>query len=262
MTFIILGVFGVLAGITASLFGFGGGFVVVPLLYHLLGANNPSSMHIAVATSTSIMIINSINAAYKHNKNKNIIWHIVFPLIIYIAIGAILGVYLTKFMNDNIIRWCFIAYMIYTIYDCLAKKDFINNTALNIRSLNRYLNFGLGILIGIVATALGVGGSVMTVPLMRRLGAKMKNAVAMANPLSFPVGLVGTIGYTALAHTQGVHLGNYYVGFIYLPAFLFLAVGGLIGVPIGAKLVNKIPDTVHAKIYILLLVIVLVAMLF
>jgi uncharacterized membrane protein YfcA len=260
IVFMVLGIFGILTGISASLFGFGGGFVVVPLLYHLLGATNEFSMYIAVATSTAIMIVNSLNATYKHNKKGNVIWHMVFPLIIYIGIGAIIGVFLSKFLNSNIIRWCFIIYMGYTIFDCLAKKHFIHHSASELKFINKYLNLVIGVVIGVVATVLGVGGSVMTVPLMRKLGAKMKNAVAMANPLSFPVGLMGAIGYVILAYSQNIHLGTNYFGFIYLPAFLFLVIGGFVGVPIGSRLINKIPDAIHAKIYILLLFIVLIAM--
>lgn len=47
MFYLLLTLFGCLTGITAVLFGFGGGFVVVPLLYRLLtashGADDPIS---------------------------------------------------------------------------------------------------------------------------------------------------------------------------------------------------------------------------
>ena len=261
MTFLILGAFGLLTGITASLFGFGGGFIIVPLLYHILGTNNPNSMHVAIATSTSIMIINSLNATYKHHKTKNIMWNLVFPLVFYIAFGAVIGVYVAKFMSNAIIKLTFVVYMGYTIYDCISNKQFISHNATNITSMNKHLNIIVGIIIGFIATVLGVGGSVMTVPLMRKLGAKMKNAVAIANPLSLPVAFVGAVGYTISAYIQNINLGSNYVGFIYLPAFLFLVIGGFIGVPIGSKLTKKISDTIHAKVYILLLFLVLIAML-
>ncbi|MBP9743410.1 MAG: sulfite exporter TauE/SafE family protein [Burkholderiales bacterium] len=258
MIFIVLGLFGILGGIGSSLFGFGGGFIIVPLLYHVLGTHHPLSMHIAVATSTGTIVINSLNAMYKHR--KNIIWNKVFPLVIYIAIGSVIGVYLTKFMNNTIIRWCFVAFIAYTIYNCVAGKNFINCSDVEIKPLNKYLNFVAGILIGIIATIIGIGGSVLTVPLMRKLGAKMKNAVAMANPLSFPVGLIGVIGFTILAYSSHINLGNEYIGFIYLPALATLIIGGFIGVPIGALLVDKVSDVLHAKIYIVLLILVLLAM--
>ncbi len=45
---------GILAGVLATMFGFGGGFVVVPLLFWLLplhGVSKEYAMHSAVGTS-------------------------------------------------------------------------------------------------------------------------------------------------------------------------------------------------------------------
>ncbi|MGW9211440.1 TSUP family transporter [Embleya sp. NPDC055664] len=51
--------------------------------------------------------------------------------------------------------------------------------------------------IGAVAACRGVGGSVMTVPLLRRRGLPMADAAAMANPLSLPVAMVASIVYAS-----------------------------------------------------------------
>mgnify|MGYP006900066238 CR=1 FL=1 len=53
---------GFTTGITTVLFGFGGGFVVVPLVYQLLVRQQllaGNAMYIAVATSTAVMIFNA-----------------------------------------------------------------------------------------------------------------------------------------------------------------------------------------------------------
>ena len=58
MLYLVLALFGVLSGVTTVLFGFGGGFVAVPVLCRLRAghaADDPAAlaaMHIAVATST------------------------------------------------------------------------------------------------------------------------------------------------------------------------------------------------------------------
>lgn len=60
MTMIIIyTLIGVLIGILSSLFGFGGGFVVVPILYAFLPASVPGDyiMHTAIGTSLAVMII-------------------------------------------------------------------------------------------------------------------------------------------------------------------------------------------------------------
>lgn len=64
---------GGLAGVTTVLFGFGGGFVVVPLLYTLLMAVHgldsgigQAAMHIAVATSTALMVFAASLSTWRH----------------------------------------------------------------------------------------------------------------------------------------------------------------------------------------------------
>lgn len=52
---------GVLSGVTTALFGFGGGFVTVPVVY-AVAATGPAAMHVAVGTSAVVMLVNSLGA--------------------------------------------------------------------------------------------------------------------------------------------------------------------------------------------------------
>lgn len=53
---------------------------------------------------------------------------------------------------------------------------------------------------------------------------------------------------------------NGFFGYIYLPAFGLLAVGSLIGVRLALPHAGKIPDKLHARTYIALLALVLLAL--
>jgi uncharacterized membrane protein YfcA len=261
LTIVILSFFGILGGIFAVLFGFGGGFIIVPLMYHLSGASHtPYSMHIAVSTSVVIMIINSFNATYKSHKHNRIIWSMIFPLALYIAVGSIIGVFVAQYMSSKVIHWLFILFIFYTIVTCITNKKFIHQSSNTIKLITKTENLIFGLIIGGISSILGVGGSLMTVPLMRNLGVKMENAVAMANPLSFTVAIISSIGYISLTFSQHIHLGKLYFGFIYLPALIILTVGGFIGVYIGHHLTRFLSDKMHAKIYIASLIMVLLIM--
>jgi len=72
---------GILTGILAGLFGFGGGFVIVPLVYHLFpkfgmltSANQHFAMQVGVATSTAVVIVGTAYSAFKHHRAGNIDW--------------------------------------------------------------------------------------------------------------------------------------------------------------------------------------------
>ncbi|MBU5900734.1 hypothetical protein JVW24_26815, partial [Vibrio cholerae O1] len=66
----------------------------------------------------------------------------------------------------------------------------------------------------VIAAMLGVGGSVMTVPLLRRHGYEMKDCVSAANPLSSGIALMGAGMYGWLGH--GKIAGAGYLGYVNL----------------------------------------------
>ena len=88
----------------------------------------------------------------------------------------------------------------------------------------------------------------------------MRKAVALANPLSFPVAIVGSLTYVLAAEANGIRLGTGYLGFIYLPGFVILSAFSILGVEVAIRVLPKVPDKVHAFVYIGLLAVVLAAM--
>lgn len=264
MSLLILATFGCMTGITTVLFGFGGGFVVVPLVYHLLiSSHDPgdfgydSAMQIAVATSTAVMVVSASMATLKQHHAKKLARGYIWPLSGYIATGAVAGAVLANFMTSDGVRMAFVVYLLLTITDCLFRKGFLLGLDQTEKAL-RGIPFK-GITIGTIATLLGVGGSVMTVPMLRRTGLSMAQSSALANPLSMPVALVGSLMYVITGQMETQQLSYVFLGYIYLPAFCLLTVGSLIGVRLAMPHAGKIPDELHARIYIALLVLVLLA---
>ncbi|MBO1540070.1 sulfite exporter TauE/SafE family protein [Pseudomonas sp. OA65] len=268
MFYVLLACFGCLSGITAVLFGFGGGFVVVPLLYRMLitshGADDPvgqSAMHIAVTTSTCVMIVNALIATVKHHRAGNLIRHYVWPLGGFIGLGAVVGAVGAMWASSEVIRYGFIVYLGVTILDCLFRRGFLTQSDGAVpRRLGRAEVSAGGISIGAIATFLGVGGSVMTVPLLRRCGLNMSRATSMANPLSLPVAVAGTLTYMAMAGFTEFDLGPWFVGYIDLMAFAVLTLGALLGIRLATPWIGRIPDKVHARVYVGLLMLVLIGM--
>ena len=99
----------------------------------------------------------------------------------------------------------------------------------------------------------------MTVPLLRRCGLSMSQATSMANPLSVPVALAGTLTYMTLAGFTESDLGVWYIGYVDVLAFALLTVGSLLGIRLASRWIGRIPDRLHAWIYIGLLIVVLLS---
>lgn len=265
--YVLLAACGALAGVSTVLFGFGGGFVVVPLLYHALTqlqgpaqADAGSAMQIAVATSTCVMVFGSAMATARHQRAGSLDWALVRPLLGFIALGSAAGALTASAVQGAWLRWAFVAYLALTILDGLLRPGFLTRPAQRQDGAGWRANALAGLAIGWVAALLGVGGSVMTVPLLRRRGISMTGATAMANPLALPVALAGSATY-ALLSPPGLALpGGWHLGYVDLRAFAVLVVGSLVGIRAAAPWIGAIPDRVHARVYMGLLVAVLVAM--
>jgi uncharacterized membrane protein YfcA len=265
--YLALLLFGCLAGATTVMFGFGGGFVVVPLMYAMvMAAHGPdtavghAAMHIAVATSTCVMVFAALMATLRHHRAGTVAWGEVRPLVGYIALGAVAGAMAAVSLSGDWVRWAFVVYLGATIFDSLVRPGFLHEATPRLRPMAPLPTAAAGVVIGAVAAFLGVGGSVMTVPLMRRRGASMTAATAMANPLSLPMALTGTATYVLLARNEAA-FGTWYAGYVDLRAFLVLVAGSWIGIRLASPLIGRIPDRLHAKVYLLLLAVVLVVML-
>ncbi len=147
--------------------------------------------------------------------------------------------------------------MLVTIVDCLVSRRFLKGC--EARPLSMSTTTVGGVAMGAVAALLGVGGSVMTVPLLRRHGFSMKHCISHANPLSLPVALCATITYTFDGWGKIPDSG--FIGYISLTTLVTLVVAGGIGITISQRYFPKIPDWWHARLYVLLLIAVLIAML-
>ncbi|KAA9166989.1 sulfite exporter TauE/SafE family protein, partial [Delftia sp. BR1] len=141
---LLLLAFGVLAGVTTVLFGFGGGFVAVPLLYALLtsihGADSAigqAAMHIAVATSTCVMIFGASMATLRQHRAGALPWDQVRPLAGFIAAGAVAGAAAATWISGDWVRWAFIAYLALTIADALLRPGFVHGTAAGMQPMGR-----------------------------------------------------------------------------------------------------------------------------
>ncbi|MFB9431077.1 sulfite exporter TauE/SafE family protein [Streptoalloteichus tenebrarius] len=252
---------GCLTGVTTVLFGFGGGFITVPVVFAVVAATTGAdAMHTAVATSTAVMVVNASWATVTQIRSGRLRREYLHPLITFIAVGSALGALAANSASDTVLHVLFIAYLAVTVVDSVVRRGFTDDRSRSeeVRPLSRFASTAGGVGIGAVASFLGVGGSVMTVPLLRRRGLPMAEAAAMANPLSVPVALVGTLVYALGARPEAHHPGQ--VGYVNLVAAAALLCGSLPTIAITRRVAGRVPDRVHAIAYVGFLVLVLVAM--
>uniref|UniRef100_UPI002A7F69D9 TSUP family transporter n=1 Tax=Streptomyces sp. CRN 30 TaxID=3075613 RepID=UPI002A7F69D9 len=158
----------------------------------------------------------------------------------------------------------FVAYVALTVVDLLLRPGFLRPAGQPGTGPDgpRPLPPVLGAPIGAVAAFLGVGGSVMTVPAMRRAGHTMGVAASLANPLTFAIALPAaavSLAGAGPAALSGAHA--HLVGLVDTGAAAALLLGALPVIAVLRRRPPRIPDRAHSWAYVALLVLVAAAML-
>lgn len=255
---IVFGV-GILTGLTTVLFGFGGGFVTVPVLLATDAALGGAAPRVAVATSAVVMVVNAgiATAATRRDLLRALLsGGPALPLLL--ALGGTVGALAARWAPADLTRWAFVAYLAGTIVDLLLRPGFLR-PAEPVPERAR-IPAVAGVPIGAVAAFLGVGGSVLTVPLLRRAGHPMRTATALANPLTLAIAVPATVVFLAAAGRPAGTGGVALLGSVDLGAAGALLAGAVPVIVALRRRPPRLPDRRYAQGYLALLIVVTAVM--
>jgi len=212
---------GLIAGFASGHLGIGGGIITKPAIRLVLGY----SALIAVGTPLLVNIPTVLSGVYVYNRNdlidKRVAYHMMAPA----AIGAVLGSYLTSFINGSLIL-IFSAIVIFILglqlpMDIGPKKEMTFSSPTLIV---------IALIIGSMSGFLGLGGGFLLVPFLSLIiGHKMKVAFGTSLTIILAITIPGAI----------IH---YLLGHIDLNLALNLIVGVIPGAIIGARVAIGLPE--------------------
>ncbi|WP_030418910.1 sulfite exporter TauE/SafE family protein [Streptomyces sp. NRRL F-5065] len=258
---LLLGI-GVLTGVTTVLFGFGGGFVTVPVVLWVDAGLGPDAVRVATATSAVVMVVNAGFATAVTPRHLLDRLRGSGGLVLLLAAGASAGAFAALHAPSGPVRWAFVVYVAVTLADLLLRPGFLRARAEETTGGPEPLRAWVGAPIGVVAAFLGVGGSVLTVPAMRRAGHTMRVATVLANPLTLAIALPATVVSLAGAVAPATaRLPAHLVGTVDLRAAALLLIGALPVIAVLRRRPPRITDRTHAWAYAALLAVVILAML-
>jgi uncharacterized protein len=245
---------GMAAGLLAGLFGIGGGLIMVPVLVLLFSAQGfPEHlvMIMSIATSLATIIFTSISSLLMHHRLGAVLWPKVFRLAPGIMIGAGIGAVIADQIEADLLRLIFIVYLLY-----VGTQMAMQTKPKPGRSQSPgLLDFVVAVVIGLMSSLVGIGGGTLTVPFLVHFQTPMRNAVAVSSACGLPIAIAGTVSYAILGR-HVLHLPEWSLGYVYLPAFLGILLSSIVTAPIGAKLANRLPAQ-HLKRYFALLIYVM-----
>lgn len=181
---------GLAAGLLSGLFGVGGGTVIVPMLVLLLAFDQ----RLAAGTSLAAIIPTATVGVISYAVHDSVAWIPALVLALGAVVGAQGGTWLLARVPQNALRWGFVAFLVFVIvmlFIVVPSRD----ASLGLTWGSALGLLALGVVTGILAGLLGVGGGVVVVPaLMILFGTSDLVAKGTSLLMMIPTAISGTIG--------------------------------------------------------------------
>jgi uncharacterized membrane protein YfcA len=237
---------GCVAGVTAGLFGVGGGFIVVPALLAVLplfGSDPEKNIYVAIGTSLATIIISSARSVQAHHKHKAVDFPLLRDWAPWLVGGVMLGIGIAAQVNATSLILVFaIGVFVYSFYFLMPDAfNFEGKAEVPDGAGRAALASGLG---GFSAL-LGIGGGTPFVVTMVICGRSLHQAVATASGVGFIIALPGALGFLLIGlFDSGLPAGS--VGYINVPALIAISLASIFTAPIGVKLAHSLSEQ-HLK---------------
>ena len=181
---------GLSAGLLSGLFGVGGGTVIVPLLVMLLHFDQ----RLAAGTSLAAIVPTATVGVISYAVNDGVAWIPALILAAGAVVGAQVGTWLLPRMSQTVLRWGFVGFLVIVIVGLFvvvpSRDAVLELTWVTVPGL-----IALGVITGLLAGLLGVGGGVIVVPaLLLLFGTSDIIAKGTSLLMMIPTAISGTIG--------------------------------------------------------------------
>lgn len=178
------------AGLLSGLFGVGGGTVIVPLLVLILAFNQ----RFAAGTSLAAIVPTAAVGVISYALSDSVAWIPGLLLAAGAVVGAQIGTWMLPRVSQTALRWGFVAFLgvvIVSLFFVIPSRD----AELELSWLIGIALVGVGLITGILAGLIGVGGGIVVVPVLLLLfGTSDLVAKGTSLLMMIPTAISGTIG--------------------------------------------------------------------
>jgi len=250
LAYITLGLF---TGFFAGMLGIGGGLVMVPALTMMFAAQAafPGSeiLHLALGTSMATILFTALASLRAHHRHGAVLWRVVGQITPGILLGTLLG---TLFASSVPARPLAI---FFTAFVCLVAVQMILNLkpkpSRDLPGAAGVIAVGVGI--GALSALVAIGGGSLTVPFLTWCNVRVQHAIGTSAAVGFPIAVGGSLGYI---YNGWGHPGlpEWSLGYIYVPAFVWLVPSSMLIAPLGARLAHRLPVATLKRLFAVVLI--------
>jgi uncharacterized membrane protein YfcA len=252
MDYLILAAIGIVMGLFGGLLGIGGSVVMIPALVFALGENQ----HLYQASAMICNFFVGTTAAMVHKKADVLVADVIKWLVPAAAIGIIIGVAISNSSafargNSYLLARIFGIFMIYVVaYNCLKfRRHSSRADDFDISKTRRSVSLTIlcGLLTGVPAGLLGIGGGTICVPLQQLfLKMPLKRAISNSAATIASVALVGAFYKNITLPQHSINITeSLRIAVLVIPC-------AIVGAFFGSRAMHKLPSNVVRVVFILL----------
>ena len=231
--FVSLSTLAIIISLISSIFGIGGGFLMVPAINFMVSMYFPnvtSSMSVAVTTSLfSILCTHSI-VVFKRRSSIQSNIHIIRCIIPSAIIGGTLGSYLIKFIHDDVLHSIFALFLIVII---IGKRAIIYILK-QYPNIPRKYYFIVLIPLCILCSLCGIGGGIIIFPIILYIYNDTSVAALVASINSLVLSLSHIL--LTFIYPHSVNILPFFIEDVFTPIILFIILFGPLFSTIGIRI--------------------------
>ena len=244
---------GLVSGLIAGLLGVGGGIIIVPVSYFVLknlGYPIEVIMHVAIASSLTIILLTSLSSIRSHLNIGNVEKTVIKKWYKGILIGSLIGSFFASKINGEILVIIFIS-----LACIISINMFFQNKIRILREEvpnSSFINLIISGSIGFLSSIMGIGGGSFSVPTLIIFSKKMHKAVGTSSVIGFFIALPSTISYIFLGLSVE-NLPPYSIGYVNILIVSLVASTSIFTANIGARLTSRVDKDSLKKIFAIFL---------
>ncbi len=252
---------GCVGGFLSGLLGVGGGVIFVPALFFSLsslGFSEAHAMHIAVGSSLAVVLATGATSAFGHFRRGALDIATVKAWAPPMVIGVILGAMVASSVKTVVLKEIFAGMtLVIALYMMFARE---NKEVKPMRFLTLAVQKGVCFVIGLISAMLGVGGAILTVPMMNYVGLPIQRAVGTGAALGIAVALPGILTYMVTGLLVQDQLPPWSIGYVNVLTVAMILPASMLLAPLGVKVSHNMPRRMLRRVFAIVLLIVSIRM--
>ncbi|MGH7459391.1 MAG: sulfite exporter TauE/SafE family protein [Longimicrobiaceae bacterium] len=263
--FALLAVFcvGLVVGVVSGLVGIGGGVLIVPFLYffyghpEIFGVVVPPGLVAAAAHATSLFVIvpTSLRGVAVFHRAGLVVWPAVWGIGAASVFAAVAGARLALLLPEEVLKSAFGALLIFSGLRLAVRRRRKRSRSTGLR-LSPSVTVPTGMSVGLFSALLGVGGGIVSIPLLLyvvRVGVRRVAATSMG--IIAITATAGTLSYM-VAGNSAAGMPPWSVGYVHVAAGVAMFAGSILSVRWGTALNQRLPPRLLAAIFAFLFLVI------